>query len=124
MKAWSQLSPHTKSNKKKFYNYLKMEIEKAQNVKYTVEVSVTDGTNPLSAVQVILTGADGTFKGKTGSKGGTNISDVVGGTYSVKATKTGYEDYTGSLTVSENTSLDITMTAVQEEQGPEENGDA
>lgn len=121
MKSWAELTPNTRNNKKKFYNYIKSEIEKAQGIKYTIEVSVTDGTDPLSAVQVTFTGTDGsTFKGKTGSKGGTNISDVVAGTYSVKATKSGYEDYTGSLTVSENTSLDITMTAVQV---PEENGD-
>ena len=79
---------------------------------YNISVSVTDGTNPLENVNVTLTDADSNeYNGKTGSAGGCTISNVPEGSYNVTATKAGYVDYTGTLTVNENnTSLNISMT--------------
>ncbi len=80
--------------------------------KYNISVSVTDGTDPLENVNVTLADADNNeYTGKTGSAGGCTISNVPEGSYNVTATKTGYVDYTGTLTVDEdNTSLTISMT--------------
>ena len=80
--------------------------------KYNIRVSVSDGTDPLENVNVTLTDADDNeYNGKTGSAGGCTISNVPEGEYEVVASKTGYIEYTGTLTVNENnTSLNISMT--------------
>ncbi|WP_305554614.1 carboxypeptidase-like regulatory domain-containing protein [Methanobrevibacter sp. V74] len=77
-----------------------------------ISVSVMEGTNPVSNVDVVLEDTDGNqFTGKTGSAGGCTISNVPEGSYSVMASKTGYAVYTGNITVSEeNTTLAITLT--------------
>lgn len=64
-------------------------------------------------MDVILEDSEETqYTGKTGSAGGCTISDVPEGTYSVVATATGYDEYTGTLEVSEETTtLTITLTA-------------
>ncbi|WP_296875519.1 carboxypeptidase-like regulatory domain-containing protein [uncultured Methanobrevibacter sp.] len=82
-------------------------------VTHNISVSVTDGTDPIENVDVILEDSNETqYTGKTGSAGGCTISNVPEGTYSVVATATGYNEYTGTLTVDENTStLAITLTA-------------
>ena len=55
-------------------------------------------------MDVILEGTDeNQFTGKTGSAGGCTLSNVPEGTYSVVATASGYNEYTGSITVDENT---------------------
>lgn len=79
---------------------------------YNISVSVSDGTDPLQNVDVTLTDTeDNEYTGKTGSAGGCTISNVPEGTYNVTATKTGYNDYTGTITVNEETtSLSISMT--------------
>ena len=78
---------------------------------HNISVSVTDGTNPLENVDVVLTDTENEYSGKTGSAGGCTISNVPEGTYNVTATKTGYNTYTGTITVNEdNTSLSISMT--------------
>lgn len=78
-----------------------------------ISVSITDGTNPVDNVEVVLEDADeNQFTGKTGSAGGCTISNVPEGSYTVMASKTGYTVYTGNITVSEeNTTLTITLTA-------------
>lgn len=78
---------------------------------YNISVSVTDGTNPLENVDVTLDDGENEYSGKTGSAGGCTISNVPEGTYNVTATKTGYNEYTGTITVNEETtSLIISMT--------------
>ena len=86
--------------------------EPVEPVTYNISCSVTDGTDPLENVDVILEDADETqYTGKTGSAGGCTISNVPEGTYSVVATKTGYTEYTGTIEVSEdNKTLTITLT--------------
>ena len=84
-----------------------------------ISVSVTDGTDPVENVDVILEDAEEhQYTGKTGSAGGCTISNVPEGTYSVVATATGYNEYTGTITVSEETttlSITLTETEVQQE---------
>ena len=76
-----------------------------QPVTKNISVSVTDGTNPIENADVILEDADeNQYSGKTGSAGGCTISNVPFGEYSVVATATDYAEYTGNITVDENTS--------------------
>ena len=78
---------------------------------YNIRVSVSDGTDPLENVDVTLSDTENNYTGKTGSAGGCTISNVPEGTYNVTATKTGYNEYTGTITVNEETtSLTISMT--------------
>ena len=79
----------------------------------TVAVSVTDGTDPIQNVDVVLEDSENhQYTGKTGSAGGCNITEVPVGTYSVSATATGYTDYASSEDVEiteESHALTITM---------------
>lgn len=87
--------------------------EDPEPVTVDIAVSVTDGTDPIENVDVTLEDTEETqYTGKTGSAGGCTISNVPVGTYSVTASATGYTDYTGTLTVTEETNtLSITLTA-------------
>ena len=87
-------------------------IPSTPTVTRNISVSVTDGTDPLENVDVVLEDADETqFSGKTGSAGGCTISNVPEGSYSVIASKEGYVVYTGNITVSEETTtLEIILT--------------
>lgn len=87
-------------------------IPPTPTVTRNISVSVTDGSNPVSNVDVVLEDADeNQYTSKTGSAGGCTISNVPEGSYSVMASKTGYTVYTGNITVSEeNTTLSITLT--------------
>lgn len=77
-----------------------------------ISVSVTDGTDPVGNVDVIFEDVEeNQYTGKTGSAGGCTISNVPEGTYTIVASATGFEEYTGEITVSEeNTTLNITLT--------------
>lgn len=88
-------------------------IPSTPTVTRNISVSTTNGTDPVSNVDVTLEDADGNqFTGKTGSAGGCTISNVPEGSYTVMASKTGYTVYTGNITVGEeNTTLTITLTA-------------
>ncbi len=88
-------------------------IPSTPKVTRNISVSVTDGTTGIGSVDVVLEDADeNQYTGKTGSAGGCTISNVPEGTYSVAASATGYNVYTGNITVSEeNTTLTITLTA-------------
>ena len=78
---------------------------------YNISVSVSDGTNPLENVDVVLTDTENEYSGKTGSAGGCTISNVPLGEYSVVASATNYAEYTGSITVNEETTaLNIVLT--------------
>ena len=87
-------------------------IPSTPTVARNISCSVTDGTDPLEGVDVILEDADETqYTGRTGSAGGCTISNVPEGTYNVTATKNGYTEYTGNITVDEeHTTLAITLT--------------
>ena len=78
---------------------------------YDVEVSVTDGTNPISGVAVKLTLGTKEYTGTTGSKGGCSINKILSNTtaYNVTATKSGYTYAGSTLTVDGNKNLEIVM---------------
>lgn len=88
-------------------------IPSTPTVTRNISVSVTDGTTGIGSVDVVLEDADeNQYTGKTGSAGGCTISNVPDGSYTVSGIATGYNDYTGTITVSEeNTTLTITLTA-------------
>lgn len=77
-----------------------------------VSVSVTDGTDPLENVDVILEDTEeNQFTGRTGSAGGCTIRNVPEGTYNVVASLNGYQEYESTLTVSEDSNtLAIILT--------------
>lgn len=69
-------------------------------------ISVTDGTNPVSQVEVAI----GEITGTTGSQGGCTLHDVPVGTVTVTATKTGYVTYSQEVTITSSTeTLEITL---------------
>lgn len=80
-----------------------------------ISVSVTDSTSStgIESATVTLIGADEQeYSGTTGSAGGCTIQNVPPGEYTVTATATGYNEYTGSFTVSATSkTLNISMTA-------------
>ncbi len=83
-----------------------------------IAVSVTDGTDAIGGVSVQIedtTDSTKKFTGTTGNAGGCTLSNVPLGSYTVSATKEGYNNYSDSLTVTdETTSLSIEMTAEEE----------
>lgn len=85
-----------------------------ENVKKsTVKVHAVDKDgDDVSGAAITLAFGDSTFTGTTGTAGGCSISNVPYGTYTVTATKTGYANYSGTVTVSrKNTDLPITLTS-------------
>jgi len=77
-----------------------------------ISASVKDKTTSvgIQGVNITLTAGAETFTGTTGSAGGCTLNNVPVGSYTVTATKTGYTEYTGDLTVtSETTSLTIEL---------------
>lgn len=80
-----------------------------------VSVSVTDSESSTGIESVTVTLEDAEeqeYTGTTGSAGGCTIQNVPPGEYTVTATATGYNEYTGSFTVSATSkTLNISMTA-------------
>lgn len=80
-----------------------------------VSVSVTDSESSAGIENVTVTLKDAEeqeYSGTTGSAGGCTIQNVPPGEYSVTATAAGYNQYTGSFTVSSSSkNLSISMTA-------------
>lgn len=111
LKPWKELKRSTRNSPKKLYEYIRSEVNGVEE-SFDISVNTTDGTSALGGVAIQLVGAT-TLKGTTGSKGGCNINNVPAGTYTVKATKTGYTYADSSLTVTENQTLEIALTAVQ-----------
>ena len=81
--------------------------------KRTINVSVTDGTNPVKGASVVLTkGATEVASSTTGDAGGCTLQKVEDDTYTITVTKEGFTEYSASVTTSENnTSLSIELTA-------------
>ena len=73
-------------------------------------ISVNNGTAPVSGVEVRI----GTITGTTGSQGGCTLHDVPVGTVTVTATKTGYKNYSETVTItSSSETLEITLEPQQ-----------
>lgn len=72
-----------------------------------IAVHVTDGTNPVSQVEVAI----GEITGTTGNAGGCTLRNVPVGEVTITATKTGFEDYEETVTItSETETINITLT--------------
>lgn len=81
-----------------------------------ISVTVTDGQDPIESVSVNLTDTNDNIvkTGTTGSAGGCTLSNVPLGSYTVTASKTGYTEYTDTLTITkETTTLAITMSIAE-----------
>lgn len=76
--------------------------------KKDITVTVSDGTNAVSGATVTIEGQAQT----TDNNGKASFEDITEGSQSVTATKTGFADYSGSITVGSSTSFSITMTPV------------
>lgn len=69
-------------------------------------ITVTNGTDPLSQVEVSI----GQITGTTGSQGGCTLHDVPIGVVTVTATREGYVEYNEEVTItSETETLEITL---------------
>ena len=78
--------------------------ESTRNISFTIN----DGNNGVEGAVVTI----GESTGTTGSQGGCTLQNVTDGEHTVTVTADGYNDYTGTITVSEdNTSFTISLTA-------------
>lgn len=76
---------------------------------YTVTFTVTSGTSPIEGATVNFDGTDYT----TNTSGIATITDVEAGTYSYTVSMTGYDDETGSVTVTDaDINEPVTLTPV------------
>ena len=76
-----------------------------------ISVNVTDGTDALSGVSVVLTDSDSQTTTKTtDSEGEAVFDDVVAGDYTLTASKSGYTTVTESITVAGDATVDIELT--------------
>ncbi len=73
---------------------------------FDLTFNVTDEDGPVEGANVSIDGKSGT----TGVAGGCTAKGVTGGLQSLTVTKTGYEDYTDSINVTESTTIDVTLT--------------
>lgn len=82
-------------------------------VKRTINVSVTDGTDPVKGASVVLAkGSTEVASSTTGDAGGCTLQNVEDDTYTITVTKEGFTEYSASVTTSKsNTSLSIELTA-------------
>lgn len=76
-----------------------------------INVTVTDGTNPVQGAVVTIGGKS--CANGTGSEGGCTVKDVAVGTgVAVSVTCEGYENYTDTADITaETTTMSITLTA-------------
>lgn len=74
---------------------------------HNISITVTDGTDPVQGATVVL----GENTKTTGSAGGCTINSVPIGTHTITVTKTGFEDYSGTIAVdADYTSFTIVLT--------------
>lgn len=79
-----------------------------RDLSFTVKDSQATPEPVEGAVVTVTTGKTGT----TGSAGGCSITGVLDGSYTISVTADGFEDYSGTITVSEDsTSFNISLTA-------------
>ena len=77
--------------------------------KVNLSITVNDGTNPLENVNVAI----GDITGSTGSQGGCTLSNVPIGEHIITANLTDYNEYSETITVSEN-NKDFTISITVE----------
>lgn len=132
---WSKLKLNECWSEKQRYNIImnallneeeeqqEQEQEEQEVQKGTVSVNVTDGTDGIGNVSVVLSkeGSEDTYTcpNGTGGAGGCTISNVPYDTYNVTATCEGYETEETTVTVNaETVELEITLTPEEEQQEP------
>lgn len=80
------------------------------NTSRNISVNVTDGTDAVGGAKVTFDNDTENTK-TTGSAGGCT-GTLTDGTHTINVTADGYQDYSGTITVSEETtSFSITLTA-------------
>ena len=86
---------------------LEAEVEETP-VTRDISITVDDGTDAVEGATVAI----GDITGTTGSAGGCTLQGVADGEQTISVTVTGFDDYSGTITVSENdTSFTISLTA-------------
>ena len=130
LKRWNQLGPHLRRSEGDRWNYLVDELsgnatpepEQQEETPVTRDISITvnDGTDAVEGATVAI----GAITSTTGSAGGCTLQNVADGEQTISVTATGFDDYSDTITVSENdTSFTISLTAAtpgeqQETPGP------
>lgn len=85
------------------------EVDNLSGITRTLNFTVNDSNGPVSGVTVTV----GENSGTTGSAGGCTIRNVPDGQATVTVTKEGYDEYTDTITVSEDsTTFTVTLTTV------------
>lgn len=80
---------------------------------HDISITVNDGTDPVQGATVVV----GETSKTTGSAGGCTINGVTIGEHEITVTKTGFEDYSDTITVdTNNTTFTITLTEGTEEE--------
>lgn len=111
---WNNLTAMQKRSRKLRWTLLYTEL--AGTTQRTLSFTVTDDGDEPTAISGAKVTVDNKKTGTTGAQGGCTVTSVGDGAHSVKVTKTGYEDYTGTKTSdSTHTSFTIQLTAVTEE---------
>ena len=73
-----------------------------------ITVTISDGANPISGATVTVAGNEQT----SGADGKASFEDVTEGSQTITVTKSGYQDYSSTITVGSTTKFTVTMTAV------------
>ena len=84
--------------------------ENPETTKRNISFIVNDGNTAVQGACVAI----GSVQNRTGSAGGCTLQNIEDGEQTVTVTCDGYEDYTDTITVSENSnSFTISLTAVE-----------
>ena len=73
-----------------------------------ITVTISDGTNAVSGATVTVAGNTAT----SDSNGKVSFEDVTEGTQAITVTKTGFQDYSSTISVGDTTKFTVTLTAV------------
>ena len=124
---WSKLKLNETWSAKKRFNIIMNHIDEVIDSKtetdteeivetVDISVSVTDGENGVGDATVTI----GEQTGKTGGQGGCTVKDVPLGETTVTVTATGFEEYSATETITnETTSLTIVLTAIVDDNNGE-----
>lgn len=115
---WNRLTVKERRKLPALYERIRQEVNGESEEEPPVEVPVTstrnisitvnDGTDPVEGASVSIDEISGT----TGSAGGCTLQGVADGEQTIHVVATGFEEYSGTITVSENdTSFTISLTA-------------
>ena len=117
LKPWNELPVKVRRSRRNLYNYIKGEIEGDSSEEEiespaattrNISITVNDGTDAVEGASVAI----GQITGTTGSAGGCTLQNVADGEQTITVTAEGFENYSGTITVSsENTSFTISLTA-------------